>query len=147
MTGTVEAIWLKRMKKGPMDPVDSAEAIANQGLRGNADQRGKRQVTILEAENWETATGLLAHELHPSKRRANLLVRGISLKEQRHSILLIGNVRIQIYGETKPCEQMEAALPGLKEVLDTEWRGGVYGVVLSDGIINHGDPVVFEENQ
>ncbi|AOM83015.1 MOSC domain-containing protein [Salisediminibacterium beveridgei] len=144
MTGRVEAIWLKRMKQGPMDPVNSAEAIANQGLKGNANQRGKRQVTILEAENWEYATGQLNAELPPSKRRANILVRGISLKERRQSILMIGNVRIQIYGETKPCEQMEAAQSGLKEALNTEWRGGAYGVVLNDGRINQGDTVSFE---
>lgn len=145
MFGTVEAIWLKRMKQGPMDPVESAEAIENMGLNGNADMRGKRQVTILEAENWEKATDELNAELSPSVRRANLLVRGISLKEKRLSVISIGDVRIQIYGETKPCEQMEAALPGLKNALGSEWRGGVYGTILNNGTIQQGDSVVFEE--
>lgn len=143
MDGTVERIWIKRMKQGPMDEVHRVTAHANQGLAGNADQRGKRQVTILEKENWLAAMDELNGDLDPSRRRANVLVSGISLKDSRLRTLKIGNTRIHIYGETKPCEQMEAALPGLKHTLDSDWRGGVYGVILDDGEIGLGDPVTF----
>lgn len=147
MAGTVEQIWIKRMKQGPMDEAAQVTANANSGLEGNADQRGKRQVTILEKENWLAAMAALNGDLDPSRRRANLLVSGISLKDSRLKTLKIGNTRIQIYGETKPCEQMDAALPGLKNTLNTEWRGGVYGVILNDGEIHQGDPVAFIESQ
>ncbi|ADH99434.1 MOSC domain-containing protein [Salisediminibacterium selenitireducens] len=147
MAGTVEQIWIKRMKQGPMDEAAHVTAYANSGLKGNADQRGKRQVTILEKENWVAAMAELNGDLDPSRRRANLLVSGISLKDSRLKTLEIGNTRIQIYGETKPCEQMDAALPGLKDTLNKEWRGGVYGVILNDGEIHLGDPVTFIESQ
>ena len=36
VTGTLECIWLKRAKGGPMDPVSAALLEVNGGLRGNA---------------------------------------------------------------------------------------------------------------
>ena len=47
-TGKLEAIWLKRMKLGPMDPHQNATLKAGSGLVDNANQGGKRQVTALQ---------------------------------------------------------------------------------------------------
>ena len=67
------------------------------------------------------------------------------LKDTRHRILQIGNCRIRIYSETRPCEVMDEALPGLKNVLDPDWGGGVFGEVLDDGPIAVGDEVEWLE--
>jgi hypothetical protein len=36
----------------------------------------------------------------------------------------IGNVRVRIYGETRPCEQMEMAAPGLQAAMTVPFGGG-----------------------
>jgi hypothetical protein len=48
--GKWEAIWIKRFRRGPMDPKDSAGLRAGRGIESNADQGGKRQVTLIAKE-------------------------------------------------------------------------------------------------
>ena len=137
----LRAIWIKRFKRGPMDAVESADLVAGRGIVGNADQGRRRQVTLIEEEVWADLMHRLGGSLAPSARRANLMVRGLALAESRGRVLHVGPCRIRIYGETKPCERMEEALPGLKVLMFPDWRGGAFGEVLDDGRIAVGDAV------
>ncbi len=139
--GTLEAIWIKRMKQGPMDSVESAMLEMGVGLIGNANQGGRRQVTIIEREVWEKLMSEVQGILSPVSRRANLLISGLSLKKSRKRTLLIGCCRIRILGETKPCERMEETWEGLQEAMRQSWAGGAFGEVLDDGEILVGDLV------
>ncbi len=141
MTGRLEAIWVKRAKRGPMDPKKRVTLVAGRGIEGSANQGGKRQVTIISAESWAEMMRELGADVDPSARRANLLVSGVDLKESRDRILEIGDCRIQIYGETRPCEQMDEAHQGLREAMKPPWQGGAFGEVVSDGTIEVGDRV------
>lgn len=147
MPGTLKKIWIKRAKLGPMDPVDSAVLIKNVGILGNANQRGKRQVTIIEEEVWQEMMRELDADTDPSSRRANLMVSGISLQESRGKVLRVGECAIEIYGETKPCERMDESLPGLQEAMQKNWRGGAFGVILRGGEIRPGEVVYFERSE
>ena len=142
-SGTVDAIWIKRMKLGPMDPVESATLVADAGIVGCSNQNGKRQVTVIEREVFDEIRRTLP-DAEPIMRRANFMVSGLRLEKTRGRVLHLGDVRIQIWGETRPCERMDAQCPGLTSALDPHWRGGVYGVVLDDGEVRVGDAVSIE---
>ncbi|MEP7274566.1 MAG: MOSC domain-containing protein [Acidobacteriota bacterium] len=143
--GQLKAIWIKRARRGPMDATGSADLVAGRGIAGNTDQSGHRQVTVMESDVWADLMNRFNSDLPPSARRANLLVEGIELARSRNRILRIGNCRLRIHGETKPCERLNEALPGLKEAMYNNWSGGAFGEVLDDGQISVGDVVVWED--
>jgi MOSC domain-containing protein YiiM len=127
-----------------MDPVSTATLVAGRGLAGNADQGRRRQVTIIEREVWERLMRELGAGVSPAARRANLMVSGIRLPESRDRLIRIGSCRLRIAGETRPCERMDEALPGLRAALAVGWGGGVFAEVLDDGVIAVGDDVEWE---
>jgi len=138
--GRVEEIWIKRARKGPMDPAESATFVTNAGIVGCANQGGTRQVTVIEKEVFERI-GMALPDAAPIMRRANVMVSGVRLQGTREQVLSLGGVRLLIKGETRPCERMDAQCPGLTAALDPEWNGGVFGIVMDDGEIRVGDEV------
>jgi MOSC domain-containing protein YiiM len=147
MAGRLEAIWIKRGHRGLMDPAPSARLVAGRGLVGNADQGRRRQVTLIERERWDQLMQELAGSVSPAARRANLLLSGVRLAYTRDRILRVGSCRLRISGETRPCERMDEALPGLRRAMRIDWGGGVFAEVLDDGEIAVGDQVEWEGNQ
>jgi MOSC domain-containing protein YiiM len=144
MNGEVVAIWIKRAKRGVMDPVAEARAVPARGLAGNANQGGRRQVTIIDEDAWHAATAEVGANVDPSKRRANVMLRGVPLARTRGMLLRLGDVVIRILGETRPCEQMEDANPGLRHALDPDWRAGVFGEIVEGGTLRVGDAASLE---
>jgi MOSC domain-containing protein YiiM len=130
-----------------MDPLNEATLEAGRGITGDANSGGRRQVTIIERERWDAHMSALGAKLDPSTRRANLMVSGLPLANSRGRTLRIGASRIRIFGETKPCEQMEEALPGLRRTMYDNWGGGAFGEVLEGGLITIGDEVAWEDTR
>jgi MOSC domain-containing protein YiiM len=141
------AIWIKRAKRGPMDARERAAATAGRGLAGNANQGGRRQVTLLDAGRWRDAERVLGTAVDPRARRANLYTEGIDYRDSRGRVLRVGSVRIRVNGETRPCERMDEAHPGLRAALSPEWRAGVYGELLDDGELALGDEVAWTADE
>jgi MOSC domain-containing protein YiiM len=123
-----------------MREVDSIEISTAAGCVG--DFRGKpgaRQVTVLASEAWQTSCQELGQQLPWTARRANLLVAGIALADSTGCQLAIGDVVLQITGETDPCRRMDQTAAGLRQALTPDWRGGVCCRVLTGGRITVGD--------
>lgn len=141
--GRVDALWVKRAKRGPMDPVERARLVAHEGVAGNADYRTMRQITLISTEAWREAEAALGRPCDPRARRANLMVSGVDLEESRGRVLTVGGVRLHLRGETRPCERMDEECAGLRAALGPHWRAGAWGEILDDGEIAVGDTVEF----
>ena len=140
-TGILEAIWIKRARRGVMAAAETADLVADRGIAGNANQGGRRQVTIISREAWDAMMQELQAAASPAARRANLMVSGVSLQNTRGAVLRIGDCILEVQGETRPCERMDEALPGLRQAMSPAWRGGVFATVRRGGSIRVGDAV------
>lgn len=137
--------------KAPMETVQQVVVTPESGITG--DYRGamrggpyRRQVTLIEREDWDAAMSEISRTLPWEARRSNLLVTGIDLPHQTGVRLRIGgNVILQVTRETDPCERMEALAPGLRAALTPDWRGGICAFVLNGGTIAVGDSVTIED--
>jgi len=143
-TGHIEAIWIKRAHRGPMDSVQEATLVVDKGVLGSVDRSRRRQVSLLESEAWAACMAELGVDKDPAGRRANILLSGISLAHTRGRVLILGDARLTIGGELTPCERMDEVTPGLREALLPDWRGGVFAQVLTGGVIRVGDTVEWD---
>lgn len=131
---------LKVRHGAPLQDVASLE-LAPGGIAGNVRTTRKRQVTFLGAEQWREALAELDADLPWQTRRANVLVEGVHMPDLLGETLVIGEVVVEIKGETEPCEVMDRQHRGLRRALEPECRGGVYGRIVQGGVIHVGDEV------
>jgi MOSC domain-containing protein YiiM len=134
-------IWIKRAHGGKMDPSVRATLVAGRGISGNADQGGKRQVTLMDLERWNELIDRTGGDRETSARRANLVLDSFDLFDSRGRTLRIGSTRLRIVGETRPCERMDETAPGLQAAMRERWGGGAFAEVIDGGEIAVGDEV------
>ncbi len=142
-SGRIEGIGYKKEKRGRIFTVSEAFVGLQTGVA--TDVRGlpgKRQVTVLSLEDFDEACQSLGVELPWTTRRSNLLVTGLRFAETKGNRLKIGDVLLEITGETDPCFRMDEQQEGLQEALRPHWRGGVTCRVLSEGQIAVGDEII-----
>lgn len=142
------AIATRRRSRGDMLELPSANVTIENGIDDDMRGRpGKRQVTILSLDDWQTVRdNLSSPDLDWTSRRANLLITGINFlsilqRLKKKPIMCIGSVKLLITGETIPCERMDEICPGLKAVLASGGRGGVTSRVLQGGRITVSDEI------
>jgi len=69
------------------------------------------------------------------------MTEGISIIDTTGYYLYIGDVILEITGETIPCKHMDEAFQGLKDTLTPSWRGGITCKVIKEGTIRLGTHV------
>jgi MOSC domain-containing protein YiiM len=154
--GILRGIARHDRPRGPIETVSRVRVTEGEGVHGDLrgairpGKKGKRQITLIEAESWAAALKDLGAGLNIDLpwhvRRANLLVSGLRLPREPGAIIAIGEtLRIRVNCECDPCSRMDEIAPGLKAALLPDWRGGVCGKVISDGEIAIGDEVRIEQ--
>jgi MOSC domain-containing protein YiiM len=146
-TGKVLGIAIKEAKRSPMILKGDANVTIEKGVEGDHRGRpGDRQVTVISQESWKKVCQILNKSLPWIARRANLLVNGIVMEKSTGKFLQIGELVLEITGETKPCHRMDEFYEGLQDVLKSEWRGGITCKVIKSGSICLGDLVTLRES-
>ncbi|WP_417811550.1 MOSC domain-containing protein [Thalassospira alkalitolerans] len=144
MTATLIGIARKAHSRAPMEILDTVDVSLTHGIDG--DCRGKlrkRQITIMTMEDWQAACAEIDRaDLPWTTRRANILVQGIEIPQMPGTQIRIGNLIVEITGETDPCRRMEEAAAGLEKALRPDWRGGATCRTIQPGTIRINDPVI-----
>lgn len=148
MPGRLLGIARRAARRAPMEEISAGHISQAAGLEG--DFKGakypRRQITIVSREAWEAACLALTDLAGPvplpwTARRANLLVEGVALPRAAGGLIAVGDVELEVTGQTYPCARMEEVHRGLLKALAPDWRGGVTCRVRVGGDIRVGDEV------
>ncbi|NOT01960.1 MAG: MOSC domain-containing protein [Phycisphaerales bacterium] len=140
-SGIIRGIASRPGDHEPIVEHESHRVIAGLGLEHDPRAKGKRGITLLSAERWADTLRDLGRTLPWHARRANVLVEGVDLATTIGRRLRLGEIEVHVWGETKPCGEMDEACPGLKDALKPDMRGGVHAEVVTGGTIRVGDPI------
>jgi len=139
--GRVLSIAVRSARRGDMREIAQAKAVKGGGIAGDIKSVPDRGITLLASVQWLQATQQLQVDLPWHTRRANVLIEAERLDDLVGRTIRIGDVQIEIVGESKPCGLMDWLHKGLREALQPDGRGGVYGRVVRDGTFKVGDAV------
>ncbi len=113
------------------------------GLEGDHHSRsgrGKRQVTLIQAEHIAVMANLIGREVRPEELRRNLVVSGINLAALKGVRFRVGEALLEGTGPCHPCSRMEENLgPGGLNAM--RGHGGLTAIVLEGATLRVGDAV------
>ncbi len=143
--GTVEALAVAESAGLPAQLLETARALAGQGLEGDRHVNGTgtfpsgtpgSALTMIEAEVCES----FDPPLRPDEHRRNVVTRGIDLNRLVGHEFTVGEVRCRGMRLCEPCTvvQRYAGRPILRPLVH---RGGLRADILEDGEIRLGDQV------
>ena len=142
-TGRVEWIGLSSVRRGPITAVDDVMCWVGTGLDGDRHAksgRGKRQVTLIQAEHLPVMSALTGQTVRPEMLRRNIVVSGLNLIALKGARFRIGEALLEGSGPCAPCSRMEENLgPGGYQAM--RGHGGITAIVVEAGVIRVGDAV------
>lgn len=153
MSGRVETIHVAPEAGAPMRAVDSIDAVAGRGLRGDRYFEGTgtwsgdpdvrdipRDITLFEAETLDVVARDAGLDLDPADHRRNVTTRGVALDHLLDKRFRIGSVLCEAVDLCEPCAHLES-LTAEGVVSALVHRGGLNAAVIESGTIHVGDPV------
>ncbi len=142
--GPVIGLALKTGKRQPLRAVDEATAIVGAGVEDVVTPKTRRGVTFLSSQQWAQVMEELDADLPWTTRRANVLVDTGAMADLIGKTVRVGEAKLVIHDETKPCWLMDEYHDGLQDALVPDCRGGVFGEVVEGGTIRVGDELTVE---
>ena len=141
--GRVTWIGARPARKAPLVSLDSVEISRESGLVGDhysGRPGGKRQVTLIQAEDLAAIASYLGRAVTPGDLRRNLVVEGINLRALKDRRFQVGAAVLEATDDCHPCSRMETILgPGGYNAV--RGHGGITARVIEGGVVRVGDAV------
>lgn len=140
--GKVEAIYLSAAHGELPHEVASAVAHASRGLEGdrNFDDADSCDITLIEAEAFDSMGSEHGLEIHPAESRRQVLVRGVDLAGFIGRRFQVGAVECEGEERCEPCQHL-AGMIGNQGVLKGLLHTGLRASIVTGGTIRLGDTV------
>jgi MOSC domain-containing protein YiiM len=138
--GTVEAIHVAPESGADTEAVESAEAVAGEGLREDRHfGKDKADLTLIEAEALDAAAeeGI---ELDDGEHRRNLTTSDAALNHLVGERFRVGDLICEGVELCEPCSHLES-LTEEGAVSALVHRGGLCANVVESGVIESGDEI------
>lgn len=148
-TGKVEWIGIRPKRRVNVVEVTEAKVTLEDGLVNDhyASKKGKRQVTLIQAEHLQAVAGMLQqhHPISPFLTRRNIVVSGLNLIALKNRQFTIGDeVILEGTGYCQPCSRMEENL-GTGGYNAMRGHGGITARVVRGGLIQKGATIKFKD--
>jgi MOSC domain-containing protein YiiM len=153
--GTVVSLYIAPEPAGPMLLVPRVRAFADRGLEGDrffreswtAAKRPDKAVSLIEEEVLEIAAEEHQIKIAGDKTRRNIITRGVPLIDLLDREFIIGKVVMRGIRLFEPCAHLEkvSEVSGIFRALEN--RSGLKAAILSDGVINTGDPISLHDSR
>ena len=141
--GLVTWIGVRPARKAALVALDDVLITREAGLEGDhysGRPHGKRQVTLIQAEDLAAIAGYLDRDVAPGDLRRNIVVSGINLHALKDRHFRVGKAVLEATDDCHPCSRMEAILgPGGYNAV--RGHGGITARVIEGGAVRVGDAV------
>lgn len=138
--GAVDWIGVRPERAANIQVLDRAE-ITDSGIKGDRGRKGKRAVTLIQAEHVPVIAACLGRDhIDPALLRRNIMVRGLNLNGLKGREVEVGTAIVRFTTICAPCSLMER-LMGHGGYAAMRGHGGWCAEVVKPGVIALGNSV------
>lgn len=145
--GRITEIYIAPESGAEMTGIDSVEAVADRGLRGDRYFKGigsrprPGDITLIEGEALDALETEYDIHLDPGEHRRNVVVRDVAMNHLVDSRFRVGEAVCEGMRLCEPCKDLERWTDEPMVHALFHW-GGLRAKVIETGQIETGDPIV-----